>query len=69
MLPSLGNGGVLQWTGDLQHLSELNHYLGGPNLCSRRHHPKGVVAAGTQIDLEVTFDASDWTAGLFSQLQ
>lgn len=66
LLPSLGNGGPLQWTGDLATIYEnAVHYLAGASFVSV--DPKeGTVAPGAQIDLEVTFDASGLNAGIYT---
>jgi len=65
MLPSLGNGGPLQWSGDLPAIYEnAVHYLSGSSFVTV--DPKqGTVAPGAQLDLAVTFDASGLDAGIY----
>jgi hypothetical protein len=66
LLPSLGNGGPLQWTGDLATIYEnAVHYLAGASFVSVDPQ-EGTVAPGAQIDLEVTFDASGLNAGIYT---
>lgn len=66
LLPSLGNGGPLQWTGDLGTIYEnAVHYLAGGSFVSV-DPSEGTVAPGSQIDLEVTFDASGLNAGVYT---
>lgn len=66
LLPSLGNGGPLQWTGDLGTIYEnAVHYLAGASFVSV-DPSQGTVAPGSQIDLEVTFDASGLNAGIYT---
>jgi subtilisin family serine protease len=66
LLPSLGNGGPLQWTGDLATLYEnAVHYLSGASFVSVSPS-EGIVAPGAQVDLEVTFDASGLDAGIYN---
>lgn len=65
-LPSLGNGGSLQWSGDVPavYLNSIR-YLSGPTYV-RVDPTEGTVAPGVQVDLTVTFDASGLDAGLYN---
>ncbi|RAW00315.1 S8 family serine peptidase [Pseudochryseolinea flava] len=63
LLPSLGNGGALQWSGDLPTLYQnAIHFLSGPGFVSVTPE-SGTVAAGGALDLTVTFDATGLDAG------
>src|SRR5690606_32661338 len=65
MLPSLGNGGALQWTGDLPLIyHNAVRYLAGPGFVSVTPL-EGTVAAGTSIDLEVFFDATGLDSAIY----
>ncbi|MFZ6010585.1 MAG: S8 family serine peptidase [Bacteroidota bacterium] len=65
MLPSLGNGGPLQWTGDLPTIYQnAIHYLSGPSFIEV-NPLEGIVAPDAQMDLEVTFDATGLAGGLY----
>jgi len=66
MLPSLGNGGALQWTGDLPTLYQnAVHYLSGPSYV-KVSPDEAVVAPGEQVVLEVTFNAGNLDAGVYN---
>lgn len=63
LLPSLGNGGPLQWTGDLPTLYQnAVHYLSGPSFV-KVSPTTGTIAAGAEVELEVTFDATGLDQG------
>ncbi|HEY9046200.1 MAG TPA: S8 family serine peptidase [Ohtaekwangia sp.] len=65
ILPSLGNGGPLQWAGDLATIYEnAVHYLAGSSFVSV-DPSEATVAPGSQVDLEVTFDAGGLDAGIY----
>jgi subtilisin family serine protease len=65
-LPSLGNGGALQWEGDVPaiYLNSIR-YLSGPSFVSV-DPSSGVVAPGSSVDLTVTFDASGLDSGVYN---
>jgi subtilisin family serine protease len=64
MLPSLGNGDPLQWTGDLPTIYQnAIHYLSGPGFVSVSPH-EGTIAPGDQLQLNVLFDATGLENGL-----
>jgi hypothetical protein len=66
LLPSLGNGDPLQWEGDLPLIYQnAVHYLVGPTNVTV-DPTEGTVAAGAQLDLTVTFDASGLEAGVYN---
>ncbi len=67
MLPSLGNGDPLQWSGDLPTIFQnAVHYLSGGGSFVRVSPSEGTVAPGEQLDLEVTFDASGLDTGVYN---
>jgi hypothetical protein len=64
MLPSLGNGDPLQWTGDLPTIYQnAIHYLSGPGFISVSPQG-GTIAPGDQLQLSVLFNASGLENGL-----
>jgi subtilisin family serine protease len=64
MLPSLGNGDPLQWTGDLPTIYQnAIHYLSGPGFISVSPQ-EGTIAPGDQLQLSVLFNASGLENGL-----
>jgi subtilisin family serine protease len=65
LLPSLGNGGPLQFSGDLPLIYQnAIHYLSGPGFVEV-NPSQGTIAAGEQLDLEVTFDATGLDSGVY----
>ncbi len=67
MLPSLGNGDPLQWSGDLPTIFQnAVHYLAGGGSFVSVSPDEGVVAPGETVNLEVTFDASGLEAGAYA---
>lgn len=65
MLPSLGNGGSLQWTGDLPLIFQnAVHYLSGPGFVSVAP-AEGTIAAGGTLSLDVTFDATGLDSAMY----
>ncbi|MEO7990302.1 MAG: S8 family serine peptidase [Chryseolinea sp.] len=67
MLPSLGNGDPLQWSGDLPTIFQnAVHYLAGGGSFVSVSPDEGVVAPGASVNLEVTFDASGLDAGAYA---
>lgn len=65
MLPSLGNGGPLQFSGDLPLIyHNAIRYLSGPGFVQVTP-AQGVIAAGAQLDLDVTFDATGLDSGVY----
>lgn len=66
LLPSLGNGDPIQWSGDLPTIYQnAIHWLVGPSFV-KVNPGSGVVAPGTQLTLEVTFDASGLAGGFYT---
>ncbi len=66
MLPTLGNGDSLQWSGDLPTIYQnAIHYLSRGGSFVRVLPDEGTVAPGQQLNLEVTFDASGLDAGVY----
>jgi subtilisin family serine protease len=64
VLPSLGNGGAFQWTGQLGTvLQNAVHYLSGPAFVTVTP-VEGSVEPGASVDLTVTFDATGLANGL-----
>ncbi|HTJ49679.1 MAG TPA: S8 family serine peptidase, partial [Cyclobacteriaceae bacterium] len=63
ILPSLGSGGALPWSGDLPTFYQnAIHWLSGPSFI-KVSPSKGTVPAGSQANLDVLFDASSLSAG------
>lgn len=66
LLPSLGNGGALQWEGDLPTIYQnAIHWLAGPSYITV-NPTIATLLPGEQINLEVTLDASGLTGGFYS---
>jgi subtilisin family serine protease len=66
MLPSLGNGGPLQWVGDLPTLyHNAIRWFSGPSYVTV-NPTEGIVSPGNQVQLEVTFDATGLTGGVYA---
>ncbi|HEY8936253.1 MAG TPA: T9SS type A sorting domain-containing protein [Cyclobacteriaceae bacterium] len=65
ILPSLGTGGALPWNGDLPTFYQnAIHWLTGPSFI-RVSPSAGTVAAGSQTNLDVLFDASSLVPGSY----
>lgn len=68
LLPSLGNAGPLQWSGDLPLLYQnAVHFLSGPGFVEV-NPTEGVIAAGTSVNLSVTFDATGLDSATYEAL-
>jgi|GEM_PF-1262444 len=64
-LPSLGDGGPLQWTGDLPTLYQnAVHWLSGPSFI-KVDPTEGAVAPGSQASVTVSFDAAGLSGGIY----
>ncbi len=67
LLPSLGDGNALQWTGDLPTLYQnAIHYLVSSGSFVSVDPQEGVVAPNSEIQVAVTFDASGLDKGTYS---
>src|SRR5690606_40673115 len=65
MLPSLGDGNSLQWSGDLPTIYQnAIHWLSGPGFISASPS-SAIIAPGVTADIELTFDATGLDAGTY----
>lgn len=66
LLPSLGDGGPFQWSGDLPTIYQnAIHWLSGPSFVSAEPQ-QGTIAPGSEAVIEVTFDATGMESGFYT---
>lgn len=66
LLPSLGNGGGFTWSGDLPTIYQnAIHWLAGPAFINVIP-AEGTVSPGSQVGIEVTFDATGLEQGIYT---